>query len=558
MTTEFAPKDRQSPSSPAAVSQATAWMIAVVAMVPMFAIYAAHFLGAPAGTSPTGFLQYDQPAYAGDAYAAAAAGPPFVYGLPFSPYPDTPKVYFQPLSAVLGLFLLGTGFNPGYVYAALGALLGVVMYRTGIAVAVAYVGDRLGRATWPVLLAFLWGGGALVIAGVAKFWIAQHGVGDFAAAAFSVDPFSGWWCLNLGRNVYFTVEAFYHIVFLGAIWLVLMRRYGWALAAIAFESASHPFTGLELVLVVGAFAALERVVLRRPDPPLWFLAGVAAVLVAHLGYYMALLPALSPEHRLLVLEWLHPWTLSVPSMTFAYGPVAALAGWAVFMTYRTESDDGRRRMRLALAWFVAAFSLANHELVVAPRQPLHFTRGYVWTPLMLLALPLLAEWFNFALTLPRRALGLLAVVGPLLVICLDNAAWFGWHLSLMAQGQAAGSIWVSDDTIEVLKRLAAADMADRLILSDEDRRSDDEDQLSYLAVIYDQSRAWLTTGDNTPRRRQREQELADLFTTGAEVAEWRQRPVVVVFGGGDPRVVARLRGDFSQVETIGHYTLLTR
>jgi Ni/Co efflux regulator RcnB len=170
---------------------------------------------------------------------------------------------------------------------------------------------------------------------------------------------------------------------------------------------------------------------------------------------------------------------------------------------------------------------------------------------MLLALPVLAAWFNSGLALPRRGLRWLAVGGFLLLISLDNASWFGMHVTQMARGEASDAFLLSDDTGAVLHRLAVPEMAGRLILSD-------EDDFAYLAVVYDHSRAWKTHGDNTPRRRQREQELADLFTTGAEVAEWRQRPVVVVYGGGDPRVVARLRGDFSQVETIGHYTLLTR
>jgi hypothetical protein len=60
---------------------------------------------------------------------------------------------------------------------------------------------------------------------------------------------------------------------------------------------------------------------------------------------------------------------------------------------------------------------------VSPRQPLHFTRGYVWLPLALLGLPLVQS----------AAVGLLQRTGPvagslLLTVAavpavLDNAAW---------------------------------------------------------------------------------------------------------------------------------------
>jgi len=538
------------PVTRATLTRATGWTIALVAAVPMLAVYAAHFLGAPAGTSATGFLQYDQPSYVGNAIAAAAAGPPFAYGLPWSPNPDTPVVYFQPFAAALGLFLAATGFDPGYVYAALGAVLAVVMYRTAIAVALAYVGDRLGRAAWPVLLAFLWGGGALVLGGIAKAWVGGQGLGDLAKAAFSIDPFDGLWSLNLGRNVYYTVEAFYHVVFLGAVWLVLSRRYGWALAAVAFESANHPFTGLELVLVVGGFAVLERLVLRRADPPLWFVGGAAAILAAHLGYYVVLLPRLSPEHALLVVQWLHPWTLSVTSMVFGYGPVGAVAAWAVARGYRGGSDAGRRRMRLALAWFVAAFALANHQVFVAPRQPLHFTHGYVWTPLMLLALPVVAGWFRSLLALPNPALRFSAVAGLLLLVALDNAAWFGWHIGMSARGRDTEALLLPDAERATLRRLAAPDMAGRLLLSD-------DDDLAYVAIVYDHMRAWVSHGDSSPDRARRQRELRMFFATGAELPAWRRRPLVVVYDGGDPAVVARLQAaGFGPPEHFGQCVLL--
>jgi hypothetical protein len=38
------------------------------------------------------------------------------------------------------------------------------------------------------------------------------------------DPFGGFWFLNVGRNLIFTTEAFYHLIFLGGVLLVVRTQ----------------------------------------------------------------------------------------------------------------------------------------------------------------------------------------------------------------------------------------------------------------------------------------------------------------------------------------------
>src|SRR5438105_14497188 len=76
------------------------WALGAALLLPVYLLYIAHFtiMVAPG----TGFLQYDQAYYMAIARAYFAdAGFAPLYGLPFSPDPATPQIYFQPLTMAL-------------------------------------------------------------------------------------------------------------------------------------------------------------------------------------------------------------------------------------------------------------------------------------------------------------------------------------------------------------------------------------------------------------------------------------------------------------------------
>src|ERR1700733_2603793 len=137
-----------------------------------------------------------------------------------------------------------------------------------------------------VSLTFPWGGGVVFLAGLVQFGFSGAPWWQLWYTSFAFDPFDGYWFLNPVRNVYFPTESFCHVIFYAAVLLVIRARYGWAAATMALMSASHPFTGLELLLVIGSYAALERLVDRAGTPPLWFLMLTFGLLLLHLGYYV--------------------------------------------------------------------------------------------------------------------------------------------------------------------------------------------------------------------------------------------------------------------------------
>jgi len=491
------------------------WLLALLASLPIGWLVACYFLGAPPGTRATGFIQYDQAYYMAEAREHWDGGFHLLYGLPASPDIDTPRVYFRLQTLFLGTLGKLTGAEPGWIYAAFGLVATVVFFRLAVALYGSVVGLR-SRAECLVLPLFLWGGGFTVLCGLLLQLSAGTGM-------FAFD--TGGWGANLGRGVIYGIEAYYHALFFGAVLALLRRWYAAALVLLAAVCASHPFTGMELASFLAGWVIFERVVDSRTAPPLWFSGGVLSLLLAHAGYWLIHLPLLSPEHAALAPSWNVAWVLHWYNEVPEYGVVGAAALWRVRDRQRIAAAFADRSFRILLAWFGAAFLLANHDLFMSPRQPLHFTHGYVWVPLFLIGAPTFVEIAEHLLALPRRvgAAWLISLSGLML---LDNAAWFGGAgLDLLRDGKSASffpnAIYIGGSARDVLHRLNDAEFADGLVVSN-------SQFLSYQAIVYTPLRTWYSQMWNTPYPQKRVAELDALFSAGEDLAAWRCRQMVAV------------------------------
>jgi hypothetical protein len=480
----------------------------VLLYLPMAAVYGLPLLFHPPESWPTGFLQYDQASYMAMAREYFDEDFSFAYGNPFSPDPATPQIFFQPWTFVLGLIWNATDFDPGRLYLLFGALNGLVMLRLAIAL---YL--RLPeRAREPYgglgLLVLCWGGGLFFLAGVADSL--AKGVMT-TSSPFVFDPADGLWFLNLGRNLFYSSEAFYHAVALGLLVTLIDRR--WLLSALLalLLIASHPFTGTQLLLVALGWCVIERVLDRSP-PPLALAAALLAIFALGFAYYLWFLPTQSAEHADLEQLWrVASFPLEALSALLGWGPVALLA--MATLTFRLVPFDRLQR----LLWVMAGGSLllANHELFIAPHQPLHFTRGYVWTPLLLLGLPALQRVFAW-LGRGHRA----AVVLAAALFLLDNATWLS--IQLFANLKGAGyQLDLTSDQRAVIQRLREPALADHLLIVD-DRT------FSIIATVHTPLRTWVSHIASTPYADQRLAEVEAWRSAGVEAKAWRERPVVFV------------------------------
>lgn len=479
------------------------WLWAALICLPVVLFYVAHWAFAPPGFNGTGFVQYDQLYYMANAREIVDRGGWFTYGNPFSPDPATQAIYFQPVTAVLALLLRLTGADPAALFLVLGVGATLGCARSIIALFRSVVPERDASAAIGLVL-FAWGSGLLVLASL----VVGKLVGVYDPIRF--DPEGGFWFLSLGRNLLFPLEAFHHLLFFGAVLLAIRQKWAAVVACAAVLSISHPFTGIELLGILFGWAVFERFFISNRTIPAWFIAAMFVLMVAHAGYYLAFLPR-DPEHRELFAQWRDfQASASVLTTLLAYGPVA------LFAVLRVVSDGvfatfAKPRERLLLLWFAGAFVLSNNHLFMDPIQPLHFSRGYVWTPLFLLGAPLLVRELRKSLANARGKVSALLFAALML---LDNIVWLG-----VTVPEPMG-IYLTTDERRFLDWLDKPENSTALLLSDR--------HLAYAATAYSPVRGWYTHVFNTPSNHLRKAELRAFLDTGAMAPGMEGRTLIVV------------------------------
>jgi len=493
------------------------WLISALLVLPALFPYYTHYFVKTDGLIPSGFIQFDQPFYMGNAREHFDNGSfRLTYSNPASPYYDSPAIYFQPQTLFWGALWRLSGWNPGFIFVATGLIAGVVCMRMALAVYKAVVGLDT-PPEWFGLVIFCWGGGLLALAGIFFNLITQQ----FEHSIFRFDPFDGWWFLNLGRNLIFPSEAIYHAFFLGSVFCVIKKKLGLALLLAFVLSFSHPYTGIELLGILTAWAFLEVVLLRNREVPVSFLICLVVLSGLHLGYYLGFLKQF-PEHRSLQSQTELPWILSIKNILPAYSLVGGFALWSIFRRPGVKIFLRSPLNRLLLTWFFVAFLLANHELFMRPIQPLHFTRGYIWMPLFLLGARSLTDLFA-RLALRKQSILKFASISLLVVVFLaDNALWLG---SFPSKGWYGFRL--THDERELYSWFAAPENKRALVVSEDNR-------IGYFSTVYSPLRAWCSHYSNTPEFNQRQEEVRQFFRGAPPLAEWQRVTLLIVSPSSKP------------------------
>ncbi len=240
-----------------------ALILALVAVAPFWSLYLVNDLLGPPLTVSTGFLQYDSLYYLANAHELVEHGDWIGYRNPYDDDPAARRIYFQP-QVTFWSILLRLGIEPGHAYL-------VLLLGAGLAAALIFL--KLQRETLrpserflvPTYLAGMWGGGILVLGGLGVCLI-RGGPIDYLRI-LHYDPVDGWWFLNLGRNLLFATEAYYHALALGSILLALHRRWIACLLCLCVLMASSPFTGPQYAMIFSAWSLLASLARWRSRSP---------------------------------------------------------------------------------------------------------------------------------------------------------------------------------------------------------------------------------------------------------------------------------------------------
>ncbi|MBI3467641.1 MAG: hypothetical protein HY000_31925 [Planctomycetes bacterium] len=355
----------------------------------------------------------------------------------------------------------------------------------------------LNGARWQPLLYLwvMWGGGLfslstlienLCVAKPALFELLRH------------DPGSGWWFLNWGRNLVYPTESVYHAL-MAATWIAVLReRWLVALWSAALLASTHPFSGLQVLLILAAWCAISLRLRPSWRVPLWFSGGTVSLLVLFLSYNLLFL-GLFEQHRELVRNWSVKWTLDWAATWRAYLPLAAIAAVRCWR----ERGQMDRTARFLLTCWATSFLLANHDWFVRPHQPVHFTRGYIWMPLCLLGLPMLEGTLLWLSNTRRRLFcGLVPLLLAAVLAVSDNAAF----LVQYAQRRAEYGFFLTPAVRDLFRQMREHDLRGVLLPPNP--------RLGYLLAVYTRARPYLGLAFNTPSFYERQRQMMDWFANG--------------------------------------------
>lgn len=492
------------------------WILAAWLTTPMALFFGSYLFYHPADLIPTGFIQYDNPGYVAYAkqYLDADTFSIF-YSNPFNDSGNYPSIYFQVQSLFLAL-ALKTGIPAGALLIPFTLICSFFCFRVLIALFDHLVPKPRYRTLCIVL--FAWGGG-LIVAGstIYNLFAGQNPWNSL----FILDPANGWWGLNLGRSLFFSCEAYYHLLFLLTIFCIVKRKWLPALLVAVLLSLSHPFTGVELLSIVCTWLFAEKILARNKEIPWFFAITNIALLAFHAWYYLYYLAGYA-DHRSVneqyALNWYLRWEYILPAYAIT-GLLAVATMLRLKITFFRSMEN-----RLFLCWFIIALLLAKHELFMKPMQPIHFTRGYIWTSLFLIGIPALQSWLGQLSTyrLKHIILGIFASI-----FLLDNGMWVIKYASSPVKSTSV--TYLTQEEKNILEILKKNTTSKTLIIGN----SSEENILPYLATVYTPAYSWLSHPYTTPFVQQKQDAYARFITDGTLDTAWTNRELIFIFDKKD-------------------------
>lgn len=388
------------------------------------------FRNVPDGYVFYGFLQGDQEIYTSLARAVLSGPNGFTYAYPWDFSDAHPAIFFQLPIAVLAWTKSALG---GEWHAAFDAfrLVGAPVMFGALAL---LVHTLLPARRWfvPGFCICAFGAGVAWVAALPG-WFRNDADGPafglYLQSVRAVEDNYHYWFLTVARNVTYSFEVFYHALLYLMVFGLLTRRVALAVGVYTVALLSNPFVGVQLTAICLPVLLADMVAGRRRAAASGFVLALVAF-VLFLSYYLLFLPRweigaiLGPRQR----EH-HTHALEFRDMWLAYGPWLLVAAVSLTRGAFLRKEWRSRAGRLLMIWIIGTLALTqNSRFLDPPVQPMHFTRGNLYLPLVLWGLRYLR--FASAGSSLRRTVPLaLMALAP--VLAADNVLFFAARYVLL-------------------------------------------------------------------------------------------------------------------------------
>lgn len=459
-----------------------AWIL--ILMIPIFLYYFFHFL--PIGSNiGTGFIHGDLLSYMSNARQYYDnEGFSLFYSNPFQLDNQGTRIYFQFQTLLLAVLWKITQADVGLLFVAFGMLSTFFALWISLRFYKTYLGWN-SMAHKLTFILFIFGGGLLLVAGYA-FSVVEKG--DFYQAIFETfrfDPGGGFWMLNFGRNFIYPLEAYYHLISMAILFAVLRKKHLLSSILLFVIAFSHPFYGIQFLLILIAYQLIEVVVIKEHQNNLIKALVFNVFTLALFAFYNLGWLSSFDSHAILIKQWSLNWSFDVLSQLLAYGLLASLFVYSIRNTQSFKTFFADSFHRFLLVYFLISLLLANHDLFIKPIQPLHFTHGHIYIPLFLMTAPWLISFFKKSMDIRFQWLQILLF----LLLISDNLLWFPAQYYNNATRLAYVAVRETPDQKSVLKFINQHFDSNYLLISSD---------LDYLATAYTSVYTLLPHPYNTP------------------------------------------------------------
>ncbi|MEI9944364.1 MAG: hypothetical protein WDN26_09080 [Chitinophagaceae bacterium] len=309
---------------------------------------------------------------------------------------------------------------------------------------------------------------------------------------------------------------------MASILFILKKKWKFALLLIFLLSISHPFSGIELISILCVWTTVEKIIVRNKNIPWFFIFGLVLILTFHAWYYLYYLNQFS-DHKSVSEQYSLNWYIKIVRMIPAYAIVFALSFCSIRLLKKNFFHSFYNR--LFTCWFITAFLLAKHELFMKPMQPIHFTRGYIWTSLFLIGLPGLEYLFHQLQKVKYKKY----IIGIFVsLFLLDNFMWIFQYSIYYHNGKSTS--YINTEEKDILTALNKICTNKTLIIGFSDERVE---TIPYLATIYTKAYTWTSHTFTTPFAAKKRIAYNLFIQQGIIDTAWRERDAVFIFRKND-------------------------